>query len=220
MSNSARERVLAKLRAALLQGGGDIPATDTMPVPALNRQERIERLQTLLETMHAEVYVVNAGDWLNKLKEVLSKRSLNGLLYGPGTRLGEVLEQAWESGLPPLLPYSEEVEQCKETLFAIDAGITSTQGGIAETGALILWPDAREPRLISLVPAVHIAVLTADKIYNTFAEAIASEHWQDGMPTNALLISGPSKTADIELILTFGVHGPKELLVFILDGGA
>jgi L-lactate dehydrogenase complex protein LldG len=46
------------------------------------------------------------------------------------------------------------------------------------------------------------------------------EHWQDGMPTNALLISGPSKTADIELTLTFGVHGPKELIVFVLENAA
>ncbi len=81
----------------------------------------------------------------------------------------------------------------------------------------ILWPDAREPRLLSLVPAVHIAVLQAGTIYNTFAEAMSSERWPEGMPTNVLLISGPSKTADIELVLTFGVHGPKELIVLIVD---
>jgi L-lactate dehydrogenase complex protein LldG len=102
-------------------------------------------------------------------------------------------------------------------LFGIDAGITSTLGAIAETGALILWPSAAEPRLLSLTPGLHIAVLDAEAIFNTFAEAIDWQHWlEQGMPTNALLISGPSKTADIELILTFGVHGPKELVVFIL----
>lgn len=68
-------------------------------------------------------------------------------------------------------------------------------------------PDEQEPRLMSLVPPVHIAVLKAEKIHDTLAEA---------MPTNLLLISGPSKTADIELTLAFGVHGPKELIVFIL----
>ena len=50
-----------------------------------------------------------------------------------------------------------------------------------------------------------------------FTEAMSSERWQEGMPTNVLLISGPSKTADIELVLTFGVHGPKELIVLIVD---
>jgi len=215
--SSARERVFANLHAALQQGGFNVPETGT-PLPLeLSRQERIDRLKTLMENMHTEVYVVKADDWLNTLKEVLRQRGLNGLVYGPGTPLAEALKPSWENDLPPLIPYNEEIEQFKDRLFAIDAGITTTRGGIAETGALILWPDAREPRLLSLVPAVHIAILQADTIYNTFAEAMSSERWQEGMPTNALLISGPSKTADIELVLTFGVHGPKELIVFIVD---
>ncbi len=215
--SSARERVFANLHAAMQRGGFKVPETGT-PLPlTLSRQERIDRLKTLMENMHTEVYVVKADDWLNVLKELLRQRSLNGLVYGPGTPLAAALEPSWENDLPPLIPYNEEIEQFKDRLFAIDAGITTTRGGIAETGALILWPDAREPRLLSLVPAVHIALLQADTIYNTFAEAMNSERWQEGMPTNALLISGPSKTADIELVLTFGVHGPKELIVLIVD---
>ena len=215
--SSARERVFANLQAALQQGGFKVPETGTPLLLELSQQERIDRLKTLMENMHTEVYVVKADAWLNALKELLRQRALNGLVYGPGTPLAAALEPSWENDLPPLIPYVEEIEQFKDRLFIIDAGITTTRGGIAETGALILWPDAREPRLLSLVPAVHIAVLQADTIYNTFTEAMNSEHWQEGMPTNALLISGPSKTADIELTLTFGVHGPKELIVLIVD---
>ena len=101
-------------------------------------------------------------------------------------------------------------------MFELDASVTSTVGGIAESGSLILWPTPQEPRLMSLVPPVHIAILEANKIYHTFNEAMEQQHWADQMPTNALLISGPSKTADIELVLTFGVHGPKELIVLVL----
>ncbi len=107
------------------------------------------------------------------------------------------------------------METFKEDLFQIDAGITSTRGGVAETGAVVLWPTENEPRLLSLVPPVHIAVLDADTIYNSLSEMMAMEKWADGMPTNALLISGPSKTADIEFTLVFGVHGPKELTLII-----
>ena len=64
--------------------------------------------------------------------------------------------------------------------------------------------------------AEGIAVLQAEKIYTTFSEAIEAEDWAQKMPTNVVLISGPSKTADIELTLAFGVHGPKELIVLIL----
>jgi L-lactate dehydrogenase complex protein LldG len=95
--------------------------------------------------------------------------------------------------------------------------LTTTIGGIADPGAIILWPSASEPRLMSLVPHIHIAVLEADKIYASPAEAIRELKWSQRVPTNALLISGPSKTADIEFILTFGVHGPKELVLLIID---
>jgi len=70
---------------------------------------------------------------------------------------------------------------------------------------------------MSLVPPVHIAVLDAKNIHRNMTEAMEKEGWADGMPTNALFISGPSKTADIELVLVFGVHGPKELVLFILE---
>ena len=67
------------------------------------------------------------------------------------------------------------------------------------------------------VPPVHIALLEADKLYTTFAEAVQAQGWvQTGMPTNALLISGPSKSADIEQTLAYGVHGPKELVVILI----
>jgi len=217
MSSSARESVLARLRAAVQQGDFVIPDAPEMPVLEWTPAEKIERLKGLLENMHATVHVASHAEWVQRLKEVLRTRSLGNMLYAPETPLGNTLVSAWEDDLPQLIAYDQTVEECKEQLFAMDAGITSTWGGIAETGALILWPSVQEPRLMSLVPAVHIAVLEADHIHNTFSEALSVGQWQDNMPTNVLLISGPSKTADIELTLTFGVHGPKELVVFILD---
>jgi L-lactate dehydrogenase complex protein LldG len=103
-------------------------------------------------------------------------------------------------------------------MFNVDAGITSVAGAIAETGALILWPSEKEPRLMSIVPPIHIAVLQADTIHSTLSEVMQKENWPGKMPTNIVLVSGPSKTADIEMTLAFGVHGPKELIVLILEG--
>lgn len=76
--------------------------------------------------------------------------------------------------------------------------------------------DPEEPRSFSLVPPVHIAILEAGDIYNTFADLIEKEKWNQRMPTNALLISGPSKTADIEQTLAYGVHGPIELVIIVV----
>jgi len=217
MTASARENILSRLRATTAQGSFIVPDAPAIAGLELTLEERIDRLRQMLENMHAEVQIVSSGEWVAALKAMVRARSLNGLLYGPETSLGAALEAAWEADLPPLVPYTEPVEQCREQLFSIDAGITATRGAIAETGALILWPSAAEPRLMSLTPGLHIAVLEAGTIFNTFAEAMDQQRWlAQGMPTNALLISGPSKTADIELTLTFGVHGPKELAVFIL----
>ena len=217
MSN-ARTNILTRLRAVIPQDELAITEPAALSEVELSRADKVARLKQRMEAMHAEVVIIDAKNWIGALKTVLRKRVLNGLLYAPNTALGKALAAAWDSDLPPLTGYTEAVEQCKERLFAIDAGITSTHGGLADVGALILWPDADEPRLMSLAPALHIAVLDAAKIHDSLAQAMTREHWRDQMPTNALLISGPSKTADIELVLTFGVHGPKELIVLILDG--
>ncbi len=217
MSN-ARTNILTRLRAVIPQDELAITEPAALSEVELSRADKVARLKQRMEAMHAEVVIIDAKNWIGALKTVLRKRVLNGLLYAPNTALGKALAAAWDSDLPPLTGYTEAVEQCKERLFAIGAGITSTHGGLADVGALILWPDADEPRLMSLAPALHIAVLDAAKIHDSLAQAMTREHWRDQMPTNALLISGPSKTADIELVLTFGVHGPKELIVLILDG--
>jgi L-lactate dehydrogenase complex protein LldG len=64
---------------------------------------------------------------------------------------------------------------------------------------------------------VHVAVLAADRLYENFADLLGQETWSTGMPTNALLVSGPSKTADIEQTLAFGIHGPKQLITLLID---
>ncbi len=217
MSN-ARDNILTRLRATVPQHTVSTAETAVPLTIELSRADKIARLKQRMEAMHAEVSITDADNCVDVLKEILRKRALNGLLYAPATALGTTLEAAWDSELPPLVGYTQDVEQSKDRLFAIDAGITSTRGALADVGALILWPDSDEPRLMSLAPAVHIAVLDAANIHDSLAQAIARERWQERMPTNVLLISGPSKTADIELVLTFGVHGPKELIVLILDG--
>ncbi|WP_282184189.1 lactate utilization protein [Azospirillum sp. Sh1] len=118
---------------------------------------------------------------------------------------------------PTLIPYDRPLEDLKPQLFeSIEAGLTTTRGAIAETGSLILWPTADEPRTLSLVPHIHVALLRADALFDTFLQAMREQGWADAMPTNVLLVSGPSKTADIEQTLAYGVHGPKRLVVLVV----
>ena len=220
MSNHSRKQIFDRLHAAQKYAVSEAPESVCLPIESYDKSTKVEQLKTKMQAVRSEVHVVKRQAWVEKLKAILKQKEVKTLLYAPETDIGSTLEiaQADESeSLPDLIAYQQDIEDFKEKMFEIDAGITSTQGAIAETGAIIVWPTEKEPRLLSLVPPIHLAVLDADRIFNTFCEAIQTQNWPEKMPTNVLLVSGPSKTADIELVLAFGVHGPKEVIVLILD---
>ena len=221
---SARDRILGKLRAAAPSTVTSAPQVGDWYArhrPSEDAAAKVQRFRHFIELAHAEVHAVRPETWVQTLHDVLASREIRRLLLASGTphgeRAGAVLA---ETGIE-CTPYSEPIEAGKDVMFRhIPASLTGARGAIAETGTLILWPDVHEPRLMSLVPPVHVVLLDASKIYNTFFEAMTSEGWHNGLPTNALLISGPSKTADIQQTLAYGAHGPKELIVLLLEASA
>ncbi|MBE0631349.1 MAG: lactate utilization protein, partial [Burkholderia vietnamiensis] len=98
----------------------------------------------------------------------------------------------------------------------IDAGFTVARSGIAATGTVVLAPDAGTPRTVSLVPPLHVALVHARTLHADLHAAVHAECWHAGMPTNLVLVSGPSKTSDIQQTLAYGAHGPRELWVVIV----
>ncbi|MEE4604534.1 MAG: lactate utilization protein [Desulfobacteraceae bacterium] len=220
MSEGSRDRIFSRLHAASRQTSTPDSQPSGLPIIESNHKEKIEKLKSLMEAMRTEVYIGSTKNWETNLSEILDQRNVKSLLYAPRTVIGQAIEnhlKNYSGQALQLIPYENDIEQLKETVFNVDAGITSAVGAIAETGALILWPSEKEPRLMSIVPSIHIAVLKADTIHNTLLEAMQKENWSEKMPTNVVLVSGPSKTADIEMTLAFGVHGPKELIVLIVE---
>lgn len=216
-SSSAREAILARL-AASCRTPAPVPApADIWSAPELDEASRLELLAKRLQAVRTEVHVTPEKQWKARLAELLAARKPATLAHGTGAWFAKDLPAICKKpGMPALTPYCEDVDQMKDALFGVEASITTARAGIAETGALLLTPDAGEPRLLSLVPPVHVVVLRARDIKATFAGAIRDLQLAEAMPANLVLISGPSKTADIELTLTFGVHGPKELVALIL----
>lgn len=103
-------------------------------------------------------------------------------------------------------------------LFGFDIGITTAQAAIAETGTLVLDSSRERHRLISLVPPVHIAIVDAANIHSTLGETLAAIHKGGKVSPIITFVTGPSRTADIELTLAIGVHGPQELYVIVNEG--
>jgi len=112
--------------------------------------------------------------------------------------------------------YERPVEEQRDELFATDLGITTSTGGIAETGSIVLMPSPEEPRLLSLAVPVHLAIVETARLVPTLADFIRGGAYQERLPANLVLVSSASRTADIELVLAMGVHGPKTLLVALV----
>jgi len=214
VSNQARTNILARLKAA---PHTLIPERPDWTPPSFG-EGKLAQFRAMIESVHGEVHETTQADWPEHLRILLKNKGVNAVLFGSATAHGAVLSQNWNGKVAPtLVPYSRPIEEMKDTLVRqVQAGITSCRAAIAETGSLVLWPTAAEPRLMSLLPPIHVALLAASTLADSLAQLIADQGWVDEMPTNALLISGPSKTADIEQTLAYGVHGPKELIVLVL----
>lgn len=218
---NARDRIFQRLAAAQAKGLYPTPEPEKWYAARARNEtgnERTERFAAMMTAARAEVHRVNNGNWVQKLFEILSGKGLGNLLLAPGTAHGAAARNGLGDTGIACLSYDRPIEEWKEEMFnGVEASLTAARSAIAETGTLILWPDAHEPRLMSLVPPVHIALVDASTIHATFFEAMQAENWADGMPTNALLISSPSKTADIQQTLAYGAHGPKELIVLLKE---
>lgn len=101
----------------------------------------------------------------------------------------------------------------KHEMALCDLGVTEADYLLPETGTLVLRSSAMQPRAVSLLPRIHLAVVRPDMLrpdmHQVFTDASDSHY--------LLFITGPSRTADIELTVTLGVHGPKSLYVWMME---
>ena len=215
---NAREHILGRLRSTTI---ADKPALPDVKAwfDAHRRNEdlpqRISRLRTAMEAVKTEFHDVTQQNWPDVLQQVAAAKGVRNLLIGTHTAHGATLEARPLADLT-LVRYEQPIKAWRDALFdTIDASLTSARSAVAEIGSVILWPTPSEPRLMSLVPHIHFVLLDAATVHSDLHSAITSEGWKDGLPTNALLIGGPSKTADIQQTLAYGAHGPKELIVLL-----
>ena len=212
--SSARNAILSRLRDAKPEAKA-METITYQPWVSTDNKLITERFIAGLSASHAEVISTGHQELSKLIEEVAVGKQFEQIALGTSGEFHEHIIQATKS-LKTVF-FDNDIKDWKSSLFNdIDAGITHCRAGIADTGTLVLWPDVCEPRTLSLVPPCHIALIKRSTIVSNFAELMEMQTWQNNMPTNIVLVSGPSKTADIQQTLAYGAHGPSQLVVILI----
>jgi L-lactate dehydrogenase complex protein LldG len=209
---SARASILERVRRA--QRTGRIPAATAghatqEPVVAApigtDSHERLARFLAELTALGVEHYLEESAAHV---------RARIGALVGDHAVL------AWDVDR---LPYSvgealhnpADGSSPRQVQAAAEIGLTGCDGAIAETGSLALLSRRGQPRAASLLPPVHIAVVRRSDLRASMGEFFAEHAREIAEAACCTFVTGPSRTADIELTLTLGVHGPGKVIVVV-----
>lgn len=220
--SQAKDRILAKLRQAKALPVAHPDVVEYYQDMGVQWDSELARLRHWADTMRAvktDIVWVTQGNWLTKLAEIVADKDIKTLAVPNQTEASLAIQTALPQTAPntQCVVADQPIEQCKAEWFAdFDAGFTEVRCGIAQTGTLLLWTSAEEPRALSLVPPIHIALFDTRQLHNDFFSAMNALSMNTHMPSNVVLVSGPSKTADIQLTLAYGAHGPKDLIVLAL----
>ena len=164
-----------------------------------------------LEVLGGNFTSCSFGEVPDKIQEILSSRAINQLLvWDEPYLIGGLLEKLSDAGIQTIHPAKET--QAASSL--VKAGLTGASAGIADTGSLLLLGGVGRPLTASLLPEVHIAILQEKDVFENLPQAL--NHVDVRQAQAAIIITGPSRTADIEMTLTIGVHGPGELFVLCI----
>jgi L-lactate dehydrogenase complex protein LldF len=164
-----------------------------------------ERFALELEALGGTFTACTEDGLAQRLLAVLEERGVDSVLAWESAYLPDgLLEALRAAGIRTVHTLDPDVR----------AGLTGALAGIAETGTLVLPGGPGRPQAASLLPDFHLAILRARDIHDTLSQVLRLPEVQ-AAPVVAL-VTGPSRTADIEMTLTIGVHGPREVHVFCL----
>ncbi len=207
---TAKERMLKNIRKALIdKRENPYPELDNTPLyKDCLRENEIMFAEELTRVNGQFFYCQDKLSLIEGLVDLAEKHNLKKMV-------------CWEE---PLTGFLEEFEfpffSTPESLLTADAGITLCESLVARNGSVLISTGMQSGRRLMIFPAIHIVVAHASQMVTDIKEALAAVRVKYGvkLPSSITLVTGPSRTADIEKTLVLGAHGPKELYVFYLDG--
>jgi len=227
MSSDARSSILGRMRQALGRhgsrsaGGTSEAAEQTVEarlansrpalVPArgdLDLEARIDLFVQQAEAVQAQVVRIrNFAELPDLIADYLRQHNLPMNLV---TAADPVLTKiSWDGGFWDIRQGKPSEED--------PIGLTTAFAGIAETGSLMLASDSDHPMTLAFLPETSIVTLKSDLVHRAYEDALKAFRATRALPRSINLITGPSRSGDIEQTLQLGAHGPKRLLIVLVD---
>lgn len=210
---TAREAILSRVRDALGHKPGQTIPPPPQWQPKLGELDVAGRTSLFLEkfaALNGKGYHAETPQEANRIvAEILAGRPAvaapTPFLESSG--LNQISGVRWGTG---------DAQEWRRACATVDVGITSASYALADTGSLVMIAGPGEPRLSSLLPPIHIAVIPAGSILSGLDDLFQQVPKPAELSSSMVLVTGPSRTADIEQILVRGVHGPGEIHVVIV----
>ncbi|MCX6277103.1 MAG: LUD domain-containing protein [Bacteroidetes bacterium] len=208
--STAREKILKRVRDALIE------KTET-PYPILDQDSSVyQDIADPLDVTFAEelvriagkfVYCESDDEFISSLKNFILEKNW-GVLYCQDSKIHAILKSGG-------IPFESRTDAFKEAHI----GITRCEYLIARLGSVMVSTRTSPGRRIICFPEIHLILAYSSQLVPDLKQALAGikKKYRDNYPSMVSIISGPSRTADIEKTLVMGAHGPKELYVFLID---
>jgi iron-sulfur cluster protein len=183
-------------------------------------------LREHLEERGNEVYETDLGEYIVQLLGIKPMHLLAPAVHVPKEEVAKLLSRVTGKQIPPDIQTEVATVRgiLRDKFFRAQIGMGGANVVAADTGTLFQIENEGNIRLSSAAPPVYIALVGMEKVVPTIEDAfkVAEVTWRYAgytVPAYVNLVSGPSKTGDIEKVTTYGAHGPKEMYVIFLDAG-
>lgn len=218
---------IAKTAEEALKIIDDLVGTDKLIVKGKSMTGEEIELRKHLEELGNEVYETDLGEFIIQKLGSKPMHILSPAIHVPKEDVAGLFSAIIGEELPPddiekLVATAREL--LRDKYFQADIGMTGANVVAADTGTLFFIENEGNIRLATSAPPVHIALVGMEKLVPTLGDAykVSEVTWRYAnytIPSYVSLVSGPSKTGDIEKVITYGAHGPKEFHVIFLDDG-
>ncbi|MGE5646898.1 MAG: LutC/YkgG family protein [Acidobacteriota bacterium] len=210
---TSREAILGSVRKALGRSEAQPPAPvppARIRIPEVPLEARIEQFFCALERLAGKTLLAGGPE---------DARNYIAALIGEKPAVASnasFLSTCGITSLPSVRTNFTDRDALRQACASAGFGITSADYALADTGSLVMLASPEEARLVSLLPPVHVAVVPRDRILTGLDELFSILPDPGAASSSMVLITGPSRTADIEQILVRGVHGPGEIHVVVV----